>query len=411
MAAIKAFCGIRPKPELAEHIAALPYDVYNREEACEEVRKEPLSFLRIDRGETQFSDDVSPYDDCVYEKAKELLWDMIEGGDFLTDLKPCYYIYELTMETQVQTGLVACVSIDDYENRIVKEHEKTREEKEQDRIRHIDTCNAQTGPVFLAYRANQTINQVINNKKEDLPVYDFHSKDGIGHRVWLIDHPELVQKIGELFSEIQQIYIADGHHRAASAVKVGKKRRAQYPDYTGAEEFNSVLSVLFPDDQLKILSYHRVIRDLNGYSKTAFLKKLEKCFYVGNPQNTPIEPEEPGSFGMYLEDAWYLLKTKEPCQGKFPVEHLDVAVLQTQVIDKILGIQNPRTNERIDFVGGIRGIKELERRVRTDCKVAFSVFPVSMQELFAVADAGCLMPPKSTWFEPKLRSGLFIHSI
>jgi len=410
MAIIKPFAGIRPCKEKADKIAALPYDVYNRQEAKEVVRKNPDSFLKIDRAETQFDDSVSTYDNRVYQKAHDILWDMVEKGDFVTEEKPCYYIYELTMEGRVQTGLVACASIDDYAEGIIKKHENTRAEKEADRICHVDTCNAQTGPIFLAYRANDTIRGIVNEKKQDEPLYDFVSEDGIRHRVFVIDDAQQIKTLQDTFEKIGEIYIADGHHRAASAVKVGFKRRENHPNFTGMEEFNYFLSVLFPDEELMIMDYNRVVKDLNGYSVSDFLKKTGSIFQM-EKLNGQRKPQEKGEICMYLEGNWYSLKIREEDKTSDPVEGLDVSLLQNLLLRPILGIENPKTDERIDFVGGIRGLDELQRRVAEDCQVAFAMYPTSIGELFAVADAGRLMPPKSTWFEPKLRSGLFIHKI
>lgn len=411
MAYIKPFICIRPAKEKAARIAALPYDVYSREEAKREVEREPLSFLRIDRPETQFADNVDMYDEKVYQKAHDILWGMVEQGDFVTEQQECYYIYELTMNGRVQDGLVACASIDDYKNGVIKKHENTREEKEQDRIRHVDRCNAQTGPIFLAYRSRARINDIVAETKQGEPLYDFVSADGIRHRVFRIDRQEKIDVIRREFEQTEQIYIADGHHRAASAVKVGFMRREQHKDYTGTEEFNYFLSVLFADEQLMIMDYNRVVKDLNGYTSGEFLEKMKKLFEIALVKGEDPHPREKGEFTMYLEDTWYRCRIKEADKSMDPVAGLDVSVLQNTLLEPVLGIRDPRVDERIDFVGGIRGLEELERRVHTDCKVAFAMYPTSIQELFAVADAGLLMPPKSTWFEPKLRSGLFIHAI
>ena len=410
MANIKPFRCIRPVKEHAQEVAALPYDVYNREEACAEVKEKPLSFLNIDRAETQFDASVDTYADCVYDKAKELLDKAIAEGVFLEDTES-YYIYELTMDERAQTGIVACASIDDYLNNRIKKHEKTRADKELDRIHHVDRTGAQTGPIFLAYRANKVIDAVVSRTKENQALYDFVSEDGIRHSVWKISSTEDITSIYEAFQNIDSIYIADGHHRAASAVKVGLKRREEHPDYDGTEEFNSFLSVLFPDEQLMIMPYNRVVKDLNGLTTEEFLTACEKCFYVKKCNDTAFYPEQKGSFGMYLEGVWYLLTAKEEICSDDPVDGLDVAILQEYLLSPILGIKDPRTDKRIDFVGGIRGLLELERRANQDMKLAFSMYPTSIHELFAVADADMLMPPKSTWFEPKLRSGLFIHKI
>lgn len=411
MATINPFKAIRPSKDKTSRIAALPYDVYNREEARREVEREPLSFLRIDRAETQFPVGFDIYDERVYQKAHDILWKMVANGDFVTENQACYYIYELTMNGRVQDGLVACASIDDYRNGVIKEHEKTREEKERDRIRHVDVCNAQTGPIYLAYRARTVINEIISAKKQEVALYDFVSEDGIRHRVFRIDGKEQIQDIQNEFNKIEEIYIADGHHRAASAVKVGLKRRGQKSDFNGTEEFNFFLSVLFADEQLMIMDYNRVVKDLNGYTLEQFLEKVSSIFDVTLDQCTEHRPTQKGEFTMYLDGKWYRLAVREEDKSTHPVEGLDVSILQNKLLTPILGIGDPRIDTRIDFVGGIRGLEELERRVAEDAQVAFAMYPTSIQELFDVADAGLLMPPKSTWFEPKLRSGLFIHKI
>ena len=407
MPRITPFQSVRPNPSLADRIAALPYDVYNREEACIEVKKEPLSFLKIDRAETQFDNSVDTYDDRVYEKARETLDD-----SFLMDEKPCFYVYELTMNGRSQTGIVACSSIDDYVNGTIRKHENTREEKEIDRINHVDRTNAQTGPIFLVYRSVEEINRIIRKEKEKTPVYDFTSPDGITHRAWVISDSNVIEKMEQAFAAVPTTYIADGHHRCASAVKVGLKRRKEHPDYTGQEEFNRFLSVLFPDDQLYIMPYNRVVKDLAGMTKEEFLEAVRKAgFTVSYLGDTPFAPEEKGTFGMYLNYGWYRLTADKSLVVDDPVEGLDVSILQNNLLRPILKIADPRTDKRIDFVGGIRGLPELEKRIAEDCTVAFSMYATSIQELLDVADAGLLMPPKSTWFEPKLRSGLFIHRL
>lgn len=411
MANVKPFCCVRPRADLAERIAALPYDVFNRQEALKEVRREPLSFLKIDRAETQFDESVDAYDDRVYERAAETLKEMIQDGSFLYDCDECYFVYELTMDGRSQTGLTACASIDDYLNGVIKKHENTRADKEVDRIRHVDTVNAQTGPIFLAYRSDERINEIVRWKKREEPLYDFTAPDGVRHTVWRIFEKKLVDLIREAFAGIDQIYIADGHHRAASAVKVGLKRRKEHPGYDGTEEFQFFLSVLFPDDQLMIMDYNRAVKDLNGLEVSQFLDKVGEKFSVTKTGQTACRPEKKGIVGMYLGESWYRLEVKGEYRSTHPVEGLDVFILQRELLAPVLGIEDPKTDKRIDFVGGIRGLEELERRVKEDCQVAFAMYPTSIQELFAVADAGLLMPPKSTWFEPKLRSGLFIHRL
>lgn len=412
MAEIRPFVCVRPAEELASRVAALPYDVYNRQEAKEEVQREPLSFLKIDRAETNFDDNVDTYAPEVYQKAKELLQKDKQEGVYITDEDRSYYIYQLVMDGRPQTGLVACSSVDDYMNHVIKKHENTREDKEIDRITHVDTCSAQTGPIFLAYRSDKGIHDIVASYVEnEMPIYDFTAVDGIAHRVWKIAKKEDVDAIYQAFQNIQQIYIADGHHRAASAVKVGLKRRQENPGYTGEEEFNYFLSVLFPHDELRILDYNRTVKDLNGRSLTRFLEEIGKNFIVEKAEGQ-VRPEKKETFGMYTEGQWYHLTAKpELFEGKDAVGSLDVSVLQDYLLGPVLGIGDPRTDQRIDFIGGIRGLSELEKRADSDMKISFSMYPTSITELFDVADQELLMPPKSTWFEPKLRSGLFIHEI
>ena len=411
MAKVLPFKAIRPTREEAAVIAALPYDVYNRQEAYAKVKEQPKSFLAIDRPETAFEPEVDMYSDKVYAKASEILDSWIAEGRFIQDEKPCYYVYELTMDGRTQTGIVACASIDDYASGVIKKHENTRADKEQDRIRHVDTCSAQTGPIFLAYRANTHISGVVAKAKSRKPMYDFTAEDGIRHRCWIIQDMMASALISSTFAEMDSIYIADGHHRAASAVKVGFKRREENPGYTGKEDFNFFLSVLFPDEELKIYDYNRVVKDLNGHAPEELLEELENVATIVETSDSPIRPNEKGQWAMYLEGTWYLYQVKPELKSDDPVEGLDVSLLQNLVLEPLLGIADPKTDSRIDFVGGIRGLEELERRCNSDCKVAFAMYPTSIDELFAVADAGLLMPPKSTWFEPKLRSGLFIHRI
>jgi uncharacterized protein (DUF1015 family) len=408
MAVIRPFECVRPAEKVADRVAALPYDVYDSKEARVEVEREPLSFLKIDRAETQFDESVDMYSEQIYKKAHDMLMEAIDDGTFITDKDKAYYVYELTMDGRTQTGIVACASIDDYLNNVIKKHENTRADKELDRINHVDTCSAQTGPIFLAYRANAVISTEVAKAKQEKPVYSFTAVDGIRHQVWKISSKESVEAIENAFAGINQIYIADGHHRAASAVKVGLRRREANPGYTGNEEFNYFLSVLFPDEELMIMPYNRVVKDLNGLSEEEFMAKIKDKFTVSE-SSTQVAPSKKGEFGMYLGKKWYTLTAKEEILSSDPVDGLDVAVLQNNVLEPLLGIRDPKIDKRIDFVGGIRGLGELERRCDEDCVLAFSMYATSIGELFAVADAGLLMPPKSTWFEPKLRSGLFIH--
>lgn len=410
MALIKPFECVRPNEKDAARVAALPYDVYNRQEAVCEVKREPLSFLKIDRAETQFDDSIDTYAPEVYAKAKELFEEALADKTFITDTDKTYYIYALTMDKRTQTGIVACASIDDYLNNVIKKHENTRADKEVDRITHVDTLSAQTGPIFLAYRADSVINDAVKKTKENKALYDFISPDGIRHQVWKMTDITLVENVRKAFEGIDSVYIADGHHRAASAVKVGLKRRQENPGYTGNEEFNYFLSVLFPDEELMILPYNRVVKDLNGYTQEEFLNKIKEKFDIAE-SDKQVSPDKKGTFGMYLGGKWYKLTAHKDIMSDDPVDGLDVAVLQDNLLAPVLGIGDPKTDKRIDFVGGIRGLSEFEKRCREDCVVAFSMYATSIAELFAVADAGKLMPPKSTWFEPKLRSGLFIHRI
>lgn len=411
MAVIRPFCCIRPAGELAGRVAALPYDVYSREEAKREIEREPLSFLSVDRAEAGLPDTVDAYDGQVYEKAREVLARFEREGVLIREEEPCMYLYELTMDGHTQTGIAACAAVDDYLNGVVKKHENTREDKERDRIRHVDALNAQTGPIFLAYRARKGLRALLEEIKEGEALYDFEAADGIRHRVFRIGEAERITALIKEIGEAGDVYIADGHHRAASAVKVALKRRKERPDYDGSEEFNYFLSVLFPDDELRILPYNRVVRDLNGLSAEAFLERVQEHFRIVEPDGAQEakHPSEKGRMGMLLDGTWYVLEAREEIRSEDPIRGLDVSLLQDYILAPVLGVEDPRTDQRIEFIGGIRGSAELERRCEDDMRVAFSMYPTSMKELLAVADAGLLMPPKSTWFEPKLRSGLFIH--
>ena len=386
MAIVRPFVCVRPDAGKADKVAALPYDVYNRREACEAVKGNPLSFLNIDRAETQFPEDVDTYDDRVYVRARETLDRQIEEGVYVTDAEENYYLYELTMDGRSQTGVVACCSIDDYVGGVIKKHENTREDKEIDRIRHVDTTNAHTGPIFLAYRQDEAVKEIVAQVKSGQPIYDFVSDDGIGHRVWVIGDRAMVRAVQDAFGRIPATYIADGHHRAASAVKVGLKRREENPGYTGEEPFNYFLSVLFPDEELMILPYNRVVKDLNGMDREGFLKAAAERFCIEELGTEAFSPEEKGTFGMFLEGKWYCLKARPEYMSNDPVDGLDVSILQDHLLDPVLGIGDPRTDKRVDFIGGIRGLKELERRCHEDMKVAFSMYPTSIRELLEVAD-------------------------
>lgn len=412
MAVFKSFKAVRPLPEFAQRVAALPYDVMNSDEARDIVRDNPYSFLHVDKAEVDLPRGTDIYDDCVYQKAAENLSSLSEKGVCAADEKPCFYIYRQIMNGREQTGLVGCASVDDYLGNVIKKHEHTRADKEADRIRHVDTCNANTGPIFLCCPGRTDINKTVADwKATHAPVYDFDGADGNRHTVWVIDDAAVCEYISSAFEKVPSLYIADGHHRCASAVRVAQMRRAADTSYTGGEEFNYFLAVLFPAEELKIMDYNRVIADLNGYSEKDFLSAIGEKFdvkpYTGGGQYRPTEKH---SFGMYLGSRWYALSAKcGTYNADDPVERLDVSILQNNLISPVLGIDDPRTDRRIDFVGGIRGLGELERRVEKGMALAFSMCPTTLDDLMAIADAGKVMPPKSTWFEPKLLSGLFIH--
>ncbi|MBN2222279.1 MAG: DUF1015 domain-containing protein [Vallitaleaceae bacterium] len=405
MAVIQAFKALRPAADFVSKIAALPYDVYNRAEAKEEVRKNPLSFLQIDRGETLLDDQVSMYAPVVYETAKAKLEEMIQEGKFVFDCEEGYYLYELERQGRVQRGLVGCVLAKEYEAGIIRKHENTREVKEQDRIAHIDVLQAHTGPIFLTYPNDlkdlHFLDELVLRSEV---IFEFIGEDGVRHKGYRI----LAQDQGAVSGMIakkETLYIADGHHRAASAAKIAKKYQ-----YEG--EAAAFLAVCFPADELEIMDYNRVVTDLNGLSADEFLKALQADFTIVSQQKDSFKPMKKATFGMYLDNQWYGLEFKRTQEVKEdPVKNLDVSILQDFLLRPILGIDDPRTSERIDFVGGIRGLQELERRVHEDMAVAFAMKATTIQELMAVSDLHQLMPPKSTWFEPKLKSGLFIHSI
>lgn len=412
MAYFKHFKAVRPNKEYADKVAALPYDVMNSEEAREMVEGNPYSFLHVDKAEIDLPKDTYLYDKVVYEKAAENLKKLVDDGICKKEEKECFFIYRQIMNDRSQTGLVGCASIDDYINNIIKKHELTRADKEQDRINHVDNCNANTGPIFLTYKNGDSVKKIIADWQEShAPEYDFVA-DGVAQTVWVIDDSAVNEAIAEEFDAIDYLYIADGHHRCASAVKVGLKRREANPGFTGEEEFNRFLAVSFPADELEIMDYNRVIRDTKGMSRDQLLTAISTSFTFEVAKTAPYKPEEKHTFGLYIDGTWYKLTAKE---GTFdpndPVSQLDVSILQNNLISPILGIDDPRTDKRIDFVGGIRGLEELERRANTDMALAFSMYPTTLDDLMAIADADLIMPPKSTWFEPKLLSGLFIHEL
>ena len=412
MAVLRPFKAIRPTGEMAQKVGALPYDVMNSEEAAEMVKGNPYSFLHVDKAEIDLPKSTYIYDEKVYERAKENLEKLITEGILVQDSKPMLYIYRQIMNGRAQTGLVGCTAVDDYINNVIKKHEFTRADKEADRIHHVDTCNANTGPIFLTHRENETVSSIIEAwKSSHEPVYDFVSDDGVGQTVWVIDDDSTVETLVAEYAKIPYLYIADGHHRCASAVKVGEKRRAG-GEYDKNAEFNFFLSVIFPCNELKIMDYNRVIADLNGFTKDEFIGKISEKFTVEKMGKEPYAPSVRHTFGMFLDGEWYRLSAKqEYVNENDPVQCLDVSILQNNLISPVLQITDPRTDKRIDFVGGIRGLAELERRVNEGMKVAFSMYPTSLFELMNIADAGKVMPPKSTWFEPKLLSGLFIHKL
>ena len=391
MAVVRPFRAIRPKKEFAAQIAALPYDVMNSEEAREVVKGNPLSFLHVDKAEVDLPPETDIYSDAVYAKARENLDALSANGYCLK---------------------VGCVSVDDYLNNVIKKHEHTRADKEADRIRHVDTCDANTGPIFLTYRGREEINRLLAKYTATSPEYDFTTPEGVQNTVWVISDDKDIAALCEFFAAVPALYIADGHHRAASAVRVAEMRRKAHPGYTGEEEFNYFLAVLFTSDELAIMDYNRVLKDLNGRTVPELLEALDESFIVTPMGKTACRPEKKHTFGLYTAGEWYKLETKPGVVDESdPVARLDVSVLQDKVIAPLFGITDPRTDKRIDFVGGIRGLGELERRANSDMALAFSMYPTTLDDLMAIADAGLVMPPKSTWFEPKLLSGLFIHSL
>ena len=408
MAIVKSFKCVRPREDMAEQVASLPYDVYDRKEAKAVVAGKPYAFLNIDRPETAFDDDFDMYSKEAYKYARDLYNEFKDKGIYEEDTCDSYYLYELTMNGRSQTGIVGLASVDDYLNNIIKKHENTREEKEIDRINHVDTLNAQTGPIFLAYKANDALQKIISQNTLNVPLYDFVSEDGVRHRVWKVVK-EYNKQIAECFEDISALYIADGHHRAASAVKVALKRRQKDNNKDG--QYNYFLSVIFDERQLHILPYNRIVLDLNLKSEDEILESISKYFDI---KECPVQREITNrhEFGMLLKDKFYILKAKEEIISDDTIKGLDVSILQDFVLSPIFGIKDPRTDNRIKFAGGIRGVEFLESELESGRgEVAFLMHPTSMTELFAVADENKLMPPKSTWFEPKLRSGIFIHEI
>jgi uncharacterized protein (DUF1015 family) len=411
MAIIKPFKAVRPKPEVAAQVASLPYDVMNRAEA-KQMAKNNNSFLHVSRAEINFNDLVDEHSQQVYDKAAQNFNRLIADKVLIQDQQPCYYIYAQTMNGRKQYGLVACSSIEDYFNDVIKKHEFTRPEKEQDRIEHMKTVEAHVGPIFLTYPENNKIDALVNEVATNhAPVYDFTAEDQIQHTVWLINQAEIIENITKIFQqEIPYTYIADGHHRTASAAKVGKQLKEENPNHTGEEEYNFFLSVLFPANQLAIMDYNRLVKDLNGLTAEELLQKVAEKFEVTKTTLQEVKPTAIHYFGMYVEGQWYSLQSKPGTYTTDPIGILDVTILSENILNPLLGIKDQRTDKRIDFVGGIRGIQVLQERVdKGEAKIAFALYPVSLQQLIDIADSGNVMPPKSTWFEPKLRDGLFSH--
>ena len=411
MATFKSFKALRPKPEFAKDIASRPYDVLNAAEAKDEAKGNNLSFLRVIKPEIELPEEIDPYDQKVYDKGLENLKKLSSKGYLIKEQKASYYVYRLTMEGREQTGIVGCCDYQEYYEGRIKKHELTRTVKENDRVRHVETQNANAEPVFFSYRGVQNINLLIQKIVNFEPVYNFISEDEIRHELWIVNDDKDISLIEFEFKAVPNLYVADGHHRTAAAARVGQKKKDDNPHHNGTEEYNFFMAVLFSDDQLKIYDYNRVVQDLNGKSPIDFISELEKTFYI-TKLHEASPPNEKGIFSMYLENQWYSLKPKDRNFTENPKADLDVIFLSEKILSPILGIEDLRKDTRIDFVGGIRGLNELERRVDSkEMKVAFALFPVSMDELISIADAGEIMPPKTTWFEPKLRSGLFIHEL
>jgi uncharacterized protein (DUF1015 family) len=413
MAILRPFRALRPRGEYAERVFAPPYDTLDRREAKEFAKGNPYSFLRVTRAEIDLPDSVRSDDPRVYETSRENLNAFLAKDIFFREEEAIFYLYAQSARGRTQTGLVACVSVDEYESGLIKRHEYTRARKEEDRVRHFDACDANTEPVFLSFRANETIRGITRAwTRAHAPEYDFVAPDGVRHTLWAMDDRDGVEELARLFRDVPALYIADGHHRSASAREVGRRRREAHPAYSGREEFNFFMAAVFPDDELTILGYHRLVKDLAGRAPHDFLDALRADFTIEDRGTAPCAPAAEHSFGMFLAEKWYLLRAKpHAVPGDSRVAALDVSILQDRILGPLLGIDDPRTDGRVAFVGGIRGLAALEQRVRTDMAAAFSLFPVSVSGLLDVADAGLIMPPKSTWFEPKLGSGLFVHTL
>lgn len=411
MATVRPFRGFRPLPQYAAEVASKPYDVLSSEEARIEARGKPLSFLHVGKPEIDLPPSVDLYDPRVYEKGKENLDKLIGDGILQQDPKPSFYLYGQIMGDHAQYGIIGCVSVEEYWNNTIKKHELTRQDKEDDRTRHVKVTNAHTGPIFLTYHAEPRIDAIVDRVRLVDPLYDFVADDGIRHQLWVISDDRLIRAITELFGRVQSLYVADGHHRSAAAARVGRELAQTNPHHRGDEQYNFFLAVLFPHNQLKIMEYNRAVKDLNGLNEEDFLEAIKKQKFSVREADSPVRPKAKGKFGMYLGGRWYELQADLSYLTRpDPVERLDVSILQNHLLAPVLAIDDPRTNKRIDFVGGIRGVKELEKRVNSgEMAVAFVLYPTSIEELLTIADAGKIMPPKSTWFEPKLRDGLVVH--
>lgn len=412
MASVKPFCGLRPVNELAAQVASLPYDVMDSAEARQITTNNEYSFLRVTKAEVDLDPNIDIYSEAVYEKAAENLQGFIEKGILVQDKEPCFYVYKQQMGTHIQVGLVAAASVEEYQSNIIKKHELTRPDKEQDRIKNIIATQAQTGPIFLTYKADNTINALMAQCMSKEPVYDFATDDEIRHTLYIVDEVAKIKAIEQAFDRIETLYVADGHHRLAAASHVYDTKKNS-PGHTGDEAYTRFLTVLVPHTMTKILDYNRVVQDLNGLSEAEFLTKIQEKFSIEPCTRLSCKSEYPHYFGMYINQAWYKLVAKPGTYDETsPIGKLDVTIMQENLLKPILGIVNIRTDKRINFVGGIRGIKELERLVDNgEYAVAFSMFPTSIKELMAIADIGEIMPPKSTWFEPKLRDGIVVHLI
>ena len=410
MSTVRPFKAFRPKPEYAGEVAAKPYDVLNSDEAREEVKGHPLSFLHIGKPEIDLDPGIDLHDPKVYAKGKENLQKLIDQKVLVEDPEPYLYVYAQTMEGRAQYGIAGCASVEEYWNDTIKKHELTRKDKEEDRCNHVRVTNSHSGPIFLTYPDNAEIDSIVSRVVIGPPENDHVAADGIRHQSWIIKDKATIQRLQQLFAATPHLYVADGHHRSAAAGIVGRERKLANPKHRGDEEYNFFLAVCFPASQLRILDYNRVAKDLNGLSTREFFEKLKGKFSVQTIEGRPRLSKK-GEFGLYLDGKWHIMTAAESLlKDNDPVKRLDVAILQNHLLDPILGIQDPRTDKRVDFVGGIRGMDELEKRVHSgQMKVAFSMFPTSVNELIAIADAGKIMPPKSTWFEPKLRDGLFVH--